>query len=695
MNIPPFPYFPIVCRFAAGFLILLTTRAVSGQGDPIPIGVIQGRVDESVGTRHASTFEGEEVLVQGVVHQLLLRQRRDAGVDRGFFIQNRPETSDDDPLTSDALFIFHRKNAGIPDGKSGTYVPAIGDEVVLKGKIKEQFSTTELGSARLVKIIQKDISLDDALPEITIPTLASDSDARTFYERHESMRVRLPAGSMVQGGRKVFGENVDAEVWFIAPPTPTLAREDEFTRRVFRDAHPLDDEEDLIDNGNAHLIAVASLGIKGNLGQPAALIAPLRTFDVLTEPLPGALQQRYDSYTVQAASQPVWQRGSDPSHNGLPRPADPKTHFTIATFNVENLFDLRNDPDDFCDFETDPGNESVSRPFNYLPATDEVYREKLRELGLQIVKGLNQPDIIMIQEVEDQDILSRRKDGTVSKRSGDGEIDALQELCGTIRELGGVDYKPAGDRDAAGYRGIACGFLYRADRVDRIRGKDTHRLLGKDPGITYRGAAHNGNRDVSNPKAFNAVLPDDVDASSGISTTNVFPRAALVGQFRMKNGTGKSSAQAELFVVNNHFSSRPHRRVGQRKEQALYNRRIVEAIQAEDADALILVGGDLNVFPRPDEPIRDSKTDQLGHLYDAGLFNVHDEMLKSNPAVAYTYVYKGQAGTLDHFFLSPSLRRRLADVSVGHFNADWPDNNREDSPFGASDHDPVLASFRF
>ena len=684
-----------LCGVAGGILALCAPSALSGQHDPIAIGVIQGRVGESVDPKHASSFENDRVLVQGVVHQLLLRQRKDGGVDRGFFIQNTSETADGDPFTSDALFVFHRKNAGIPDGVDRTYIPAIGDEIVLTGKIKEQFFATELSSARLVKVVRTGINLDEALPVIPVPVLNSKMEARRFHESHESMRVLLPAGSMVQGGRKVFGENANAEVWFITPPAPTLVRDNEFARRVFRDAHPLDDIPGRSDNENAHLIAVGSLGLKGNLGEAAALIEPLRTFDVLKEPLAGAMHQRYESYVIQVASQPVSLRGSDPSLNGRAKRADSSTHFTVATFNVENLFDLRNDPDDLCDFETDPGNDSVSRPFNYLPETDAAYREKLRELGLQIVEGMNQPDLILIQEVEDQDILSLRADGKISKRESDGELDALQELCATIRELGGGAFGSTGDRDAAGYRGIACGFLYRLDRVELIDTMNRHSLFGKNPGVTYRGAAHPGNSDISNPKAFNATLPADVDASTGISTTNVFPRAALVGQFRMKNGTGEPSADAELFVINNHFSSRPHRRVGQRREQALYNRRIVEALLAGNPDALILAGGDLNVFPRPDEPIQDSETDQLAHLYEAGLFNVHDEMLKINPAGAYTYVYKGQAGTLDHLFLSPSLHRLLEHVWVGHFNSDWPDSNAADSPFGASDHDPVLASFRF
>lgn len=680
---------------AAAVLALLAPVFTLAQQEPIPIGIIQGEVGERERSRYPSPFEGETVTVQGIVHQLLLRPRREGRAERGFFIQNTVQMADGNPQTSDALFVFQGRHPGIKDLSGRVHVPEPGDELILTGKVREHFNTTGLGNVRLAKVVRKGIDLDRSLPAQSIPKPAGPSQAHVFHERLESMRVVLPPGSMAQGGRNVFGQNANAEIWFAPPIAPGLGRESLFARRVFRDAHPLDDMPGPTDNGNAHLITVGSLGLKGNLNDPSALLEPLRTFDILQSPLPGALEQRYDTYVVQVASQPVVLQAADPAENGRHPPPDPATHFTIASFNVENLFDHRNDPQDGCDFPTDPGTDLVTRPFNYLPATEKVYREKLKEIALQIVYWMNGPDLILMQEVEDQDILSTSTKNDRLKSGSDGKLDALQELCGAIFEQGGMEYCSAADRDAAGYRGIACAFLYRPDRVHLAPATETHTLLGKRPGIEYRGTAHAANRDISNPKAFNANLPDDVNASSGMSTTNVFPRAVVVGKFRITSRRGLASPMVSTYVVNNHFSSRPNQRVGQRREQALYNRRIVEAIWADDPEALILLGGDLNVFPRPDEPIRNRKTDQLAHLYEAGLTNTHDEMLQTTPAGAYTSVYRGQAGTLDHFFLSPTLHRRLAGAWIGHFNADWPDSNAADSPFGASDHDPLIAHFRF
>lgn len=66
---------------------------------------------------------------------------------------------------------------------------------------------------------------------------------------------------------------------------------------------------------------------------------------------------------------------------------------------------------------------------------------------------------------------------------------------------------------------------------------------------------------------------------------------------------------------------------------------------------------------------------------------------------AYTYVWSGQAGRLDHAFLSPSLAERLRGARIWHSNADEPHNfgyraenvaENDDIPWRSSDHDPIL-----
>ena len=106
----------------------------------------------------------------------------------------------------------------------------------------------------------------------------------------------------------------------------------------------------------------------------------------------------------------------------------------------------------------------------------------------------------------------------------------------------------------------------------------------------------------------------------------------------------------------------------------------------------VVAGGDFNVFPRPDDPL-DPPSDQLGPLYDAGLLNLWDTMVAQNPAAAYSYVFVGQAQTLDGQFVTPTLQAELEQTRVAHVNADYPAEFAGDGARGLSDHDPMSSRF--
>ena len=108
-----------------------------------------------------------------------------------------------------------------------------------------------------------------------------------------------------------------------------------------------------------------------------------------------------------------------------------------------------------------------------------------------------------------------------------------------------------------------------------------------------------------------------------------------------------------------------------------------------DPDVLIM--GDLNAYLREDP---------LTTLENAGFENLLETRLGTD---AYSYVFYGQAGALDHALVSSSLSGRVTGVGEWHINADEPplfDYNLEagrsadlfdpNSPFRASDHDPVI-----
>ena len=170
----------------------------------------------------------------------------------------------------------------------------------------------------------------------------------------------------------------------------------------------------------------------------------------------------------------------------------------------------------------------------------------------------------------------------------------------------------------------------------------------------------------------------------------IFSRAMQVGLFQFT-----SNPSQRLYVLNNHFISVPDRSIDRRKLQAGMNAKVVSVIRGKDPNALILMGGDLNTYPRPDEPDPSHPKDTLGDLYRSGLFNLNDEILRNNPSQAYTYVYHGESGTLDHLFVNQTMEKLCVNVLIPHVNADWPEHFNSTDGLGCSDHDPLVAVFKF
>jgi hypothetical protein len=63
------------------------------------------------------------------------------------------------------------------------------------------------------------------------------------------------------------------------------------------------------------------------------------------------------------------------------------------------------------------------------------------------------------------------------------------------------------------------------------------------------------------------------------------------------------------------------------------------------------------------------------------------------PAAAYSYVFVGQAQTLDGQFVTPTLFDELTQTRVAHVNADFPAEFAGDGARGLSDHDPMASRF--
>jgi uncharacterized protein len=672
--------------------------------DPVSIGQIQGVVgDGDNGATHRSPRVGATVTTGGVVRQKILSRTSTGQTNHGFFLQSTQDGADGDPLTSDGIFVFMSGFTSLIGG----YVPVVGDEIVVQARVGEFFNMTQLTGASLVQLVrpaaQVDLEAEAPAQDAEPPSVLAD--ANRWWERREGMSVRVPAGFLATSARDVFASTADGEAWFMSDELGLADRRDPFARRAFRDPHPLDDlNPPLFDNGNGYRILLGSLGVKFTANDSTDLIAPVRTFDRLQNDLEGGVYFSFNKYSVQVAQQPVLQPGIDPSRNAPPRRPDRDDEYSVANYNVENLYDFRDDPTDGCDFAGNTGCPGVSPPFDYVPASDAEYRAKLAEQAEQIDGDLHRPDILLVQEAEDQDICGVQAGALAcGPDGGDGRPDTLQELALEIEERSGARYAAALDRDGADDRGIVSGFLYRTDRVELAEARADDPVLGSSPAVEYRAPGLPYNTDVQNPKVLNADLPADVDRSTGVDGSDVYTRPPQVARFLVWRDRVGRGRPVELVAFSNHFSSTPNARVGQRTEQSRYGAALVEAASGEGRRARyarVLFGGDLNVFPRPDDPFAPGHplfpSDQLGPLYDeAGMDNLWDELRRQVPESAYTYVFEGQAQTLDHQFVSRQLERDLERVRVAHINADWPADFAGDGARGASDHDPVVSRFEF
>ena len=696
-------------------LLTGATSAPAGPADVIPIGQVQGFVsDAQSGLTHRSPFAPPSgtsagtttVTVQGVITQKTLA-RTSAGLSNfGFFLQNTAATADSDPFSSNGIFVFlFTSSTVLRDPIGPAYTPQVGDEIRIRGRVSEFFNFTQLSAGiRFEELIRSGVNLDEEVPAFGTQPPDDLAAAGRYWERREGMRARIPSGAIVTGRRDVFPSTADGELWLIRGDHSLALRQQALARRSFRDPHPLDNVPgQLFDDGNGYRIVLGSLGLKSAADDHTVLISPARTFDTLGNVLTGGVYFSFSKYQIMVGQQPALTPGIDPSLNAPPQGFVRQKEWAASTFNVENLYDFRDDLNDGCDFAGDPGPEpvcvGVNSPFDYVPDSNAEYQARLGEIAHQIAVDLKSPDLILVQEAEDQDICSVVA-GVLScgvADDADGKPDTLQELVLRIAATGGPTYAAAYDRDGADDRGIVSAFLYRTDRVELLQTAADDPVLGASPKVVYDGAAKEYNTDVQNPKVLNADLPDRVDLSTGFDGTDVFTRAPQVGLFRVwRVAVGKGSF-FELYAVSNHFSSTPDIRVGQRTEQALYNARIVDALKAEDEDVNVLVGGDLNVYPRPDDPFSPGHhlfpSDQLEPLYDEGLANLWDSLVADVPAAAYGYVFQGQAQTLDQLFVTEAVFGKLQQVRVAHVNADWPADYPDDGPRGVSDHDPPVARF--
>jgi predicted extracellular nuclease len=220
---------------------------------------------------------------------------------------------------------------------------------------------------------------------------------------------------------------------------------------------------------------------------------------------------------------------------------------------------------------------------------------------------------------------------------------------------------------------------------------------------SFRQPNHTGTDAITNALVYRTTTVEPLGAAvSSLSST--FERPPLAQTFRVR-ATG-----AVFTVCVNHFRSKGGSGTGGNADsgdgQGTNNLRRTQQAQElaawlntsptgnSDPDRLII--GDLNAY---------AKEDPLVALAGAGYTSLLPLEGVGDPASAYTYLFSGQVGALDHALASATLLGQVKGAAAWHANAAEPsflDYNLENkntaqraindgaTPWRASDHDPLL-----
>lgn len=302
-------------------------------GDTVPIWAIQGEGDRSPYVLKRLTTEG---VVTGFFPDL-----------PGFFIQDIQ--TDDDPLTSEGLFINTSQLETVPQIK-------LGDVVRLTGQVRETSQQTQLQiqTPEDIKGENENVELPDA---IVLDPPDTTAQAHPYYEALEGMLVAVPGEAWAVSPTSKYGEYV------VVLPKHKV-------HRLWRGQ----------DNGFAIMVDDGSSSVNTD---SSTLLYEVTTGDIVKD-IEGPLAFTYDHYKIEPIHPPIVEHAQHP----IPKvaPLQPN-QFAIMTWNAENVFDAR-----------PPNPKDPPLP------TPKEYHLALKKMAATIADA-GYPTIIGLEEIENIDVL--------------------------------------------------------------------------------------------------------------------------------------------------------------------------------------------------------------------------------------------------------------------------------------------------
>lgn len=555
----------------------------------LPICVIQGR-DLS------SRYQGRTVRVSGVVTADF-----DITSQKGFFIQD--ENCDNDPATSDGIFVFLGERVEVVTS---------GDMVRVTGVVQEYYGMTEIQASPENVVL---LSTGNPLPaaqELNPPF--DNQAARIYFEALESMRIRL------EGGLVVGPTDADDRSW--------LVRSDLGVQRVLYEDP----------RGSGEVICVDDRG--------QFKIAPqVKTGDWVRS-LEGALDFRMGVYCMQLTAMPEVQVSVADYTPGAPM-SEPAL-ITLATFNLQNLFDADDDPL--------TADQVLSRA---------EYERRLQKRALAISNDLAYPAILGLQEAENRGVL----EALVSRP----EFSVNYEI---------VHY------DGPDPRGLDVALLFRPDRATLLEAAVHQGCTGLIDGF-----GPDGNDDPRNPQN---LVTCDLNGDGVLDGNRLFSRPPLAAHFQGRlaapGGFGAAASASdtyEFWVVVCHFKSKVgdtstvEYTLPRRIEEARFVAGLAGQLRDASPAAQIVVLGDFNDHPG---------SLPLTTLSSVGL---QQAMLLAPASDRFSYIYGGVSQTPDDLLFIPKTGLAPVRPRAVHINADYPAAlaGQNDTSRRSSDHDPVVVGF--
>jgi uncharacterized protein len=589
-----------------------------GGGTPGPLAI-----HDIQGTGFLSPQAGNTVTnVPGIVTGV-----RAAGSSKGYWIQD--PSPDGNPATSEGIFVF----------TSSAPTVAPGDSVLVSGKVQEFYplasgdTVATTSNLSITEIDQTGVSVvssgnalpapivlgPDTVPNNYAPDLGGGNiestpiqpsrSALDYYESIEGMRVEVDNARVV-GPSDSFGEQ-----YITTKPDQDVS---------YRGGTLLT-AENATPSGRLEVVPADGSNPEVNVG------------DVFTGATVGPLDySQFGGYFIAATT-----LGPVQNNHLAPVVATKaaKKQLSIATYNVENLA------------PSDPAS-------------------KFQALAQGIVTNLAAPDIIAVEEVQDND--GATDDGVVAADQ------TISKLTDAVIAAGGPHYDsreidPVNDQDGGEPGGnIRVVFLYNPAVVtfDDIGAPTVNRSTTGTQVVKKKG------------EPSLTLSPGRIDPTNSVWNAS---RKPLVGEFTF-NGS-------DVFVIANHFDAKlgdqsqdgrfqfpAQSSAVQRAGQALAEHNFVSQILAIDKKADVVVVGDLNDY-QFSPALSILKT---GTADGSGKPNLTDLITTLPANEQYTYDFDGVSEVLDHILTSPGIKKFT--YQVVHVNSEFANQ--------VSDHDPQVVDIK-